>query len=1114
MATVTKTFAFLSNAESFVATAGPASTLSWDGTTGNPAGSLKARTAGRNKIDSNYWEWTGTWEQLGVPTGSVVTGIQLSSTSTRCSEYNVGAGSSIGPYELRNGDGTVLRGTLWSGRSVSASSGTWTVTGTQAAVTFAAEASTTQVRIRLADQLNTGNNNGAAISVHDDQVVLIITYAAAPPAHSGSVGTSGAGTLSASGTGEESGGGGGEPTNLLAAFDPSFADGLNPNFTTPSCDEVWESDGGIDGDHYTTLVATSTSNFSMNTNWVPYTPGSPVSVGVGLRHKAGTARSCRADIQFGDVGGAVLSSVNGGAVVPGSSWQTLANLNQSHATAVQVRIRFIALTPQVGDSVGVDAFQIEPSATLPAFNPVEGAAGGAVALESAWIGAFGTDTMSIVTKLVDGGTDDVVIRYSTNSDMTSSTDSAVKSPDPQGVTKHTLTGLTADTVYHYRVVSGGVELADAGTFRTMPAAGSFTFGYASCKNTTQDTLVFNDLATRDPGARFFLNIGDLHYLDIDAADAPARRDAYETFLTKTNINAALRDLPMDYVWDDHDSTGNGAWSGDGDFPSAHLVYRERVPHFALPESDSIHHTFVVGRCRFIVMDCRSHADLPGAADSSSKTRLGATQKAWLINLLQTSTEKVVFLVSTSPWVAGVGVDDTWGSYSFERAEIAAEIAANGRVVILSGDQHCLALDDGTNSPGGCPVWHAAALQRIATFKGGPYSHGQSLGGPDQYGYVEVDDTGGSDVTVTYNGIQGDGSTWLTWSKTLSDTQAFSGGAAVGGSGTLSAGGMPAWNVAAGLSGSGALGTTGRPSFQRPVGLSGAGTLSNGGAPSFTRTLSLTGAGTLAAGGTAVSQSAGSVGLAGSGALTASGMPHASRPVGLTGTGALAAAGESSATGLLSLAGAGTLNGSGAGVSQGSGAASLAGSGALSATGEFATAGAASLSGAGTLASSGGLSVARTVQLVGAGDLTAQGATVSTSTVGLNGSGDLNASGVAGSAAGVGFSGHGVLAPASVAGLAAGAYLAGLGTLSAFGVPAISQVGQLAGDGTLDASGGILIAGIGPMSGAGVLTIVGVTDVLMVEAEGLPAGTDRAGGGATLLREGQTGLALRSAAWLV
>jgi GTPase SAR1 family protein len=81
----------------------------------------------------------------------------------------------------------------------------------------------------------------------------------------------------------------------------------------------------------------------------------------------------------------------------------------------------------------------------------------------------------------------------------------------------------------------------------------------------------------------------------------------------------------------------------------------------------------------------------------------------------------------------------------------------GGIVMLSGDAHAVAIDDGTNSgyaaggAGGFPVIHAGALDRAPRSKGGPYSHGAFPGG-GQFGTLRVDDDGGPEVTVTLRGL--------------------------------------------------------------------------------------------------------------------------------------------------------------------------------------------------------------------------------------------------------------------------------------------------------------------------------------------------------------------------
>ncbi len=182
MATLDVTFSFTTNpttdSPAWSSSSGAATTMSWDSAFGNLAvGSLKARTAGRNKADSNYWLLQCTWQQLGIPANSTVTAISLKSTATRCTEYNVGSSSTIGPYTLRDSAGT-LQATMWTGRTVTAVDGAWVATGQQAtqSVPSALQPASSTIQIRLEDSLATGANNGAAVTTYDDDVVLTIAY--------------------------------------------------------------------------------------------------------------------------------------------------------------------------------------------------------------------------------------------------------------------------------------------------------------------------------------------------------------------------------------------------------------------------------------------------------------------------------------------------------------------------------------------------------------------------------------------------------------------------------------------------------------------------------------------------------------------------------------------------------------------------------------------------------------------------------------------------------------------------------------------------------------------------------------------------------------------------
>ncbi|RLE16997.1 MAG: hypothetical protein DRJ50_14570 [Actinobacteria bacterium] len=118
---------------------------------------------------------------------------------------------------------------------------------------------------------------------------------------------------------------------------------------------------------------------------------------------------------------------------------------------------------------------------------------------------------------------------------------------------------------------------------------------------------------------------------------------------------------------------------------------------------------------------------------------------------------MIVWINTLPWIGTTG-DDGWHLYTRERPELADFIAFNGieGLVMLSGDAHMLAIDDGTNSDysttgnAAIPVFHAAAMDRTGSVKGGPYSHGAIPGG-GQYGWMTVEDDGWSPICIDWSG---------------------------------------------------------------------------------------------------------------------------------------------------------------------------------------------------------------------------------------------------------------------------------------------------------------------------------------------------------------------------
>jgi alkaline phosphatase D len=325
--------------------------------------------------------------------------------------------------------------------------------------------------------------------------------------------------------------------------------------------------------------------------------------------------------------------------------------------------------------------------------------------------------------------------------------------DADGVAAFDLRELEPGTRYEYRVSAGGFQ-AVAGTFRTFgDGRFSFRLAFSACADTGSSSPVFD--AIREARPDLFIHTGDIHYEDITRNDPERFRRAFDAVMASPAQGRLYRSVPIAYTWDDHDFGGNSSDSASAARPAATAVYRQVVPHYPLSDDGrfGIHQAFTIGRVRVILTDSRSQRT-SNRRPPQARTMLGAAQVQWLKQELSAAAgAPLVIWVNTVPWIAAPGSgSDNWGSYAREREEIANHIERVGlasRLLMLSGDAHMVALDDGTHSnyatrsPAGSRgfvVMHAAPLDRRTSVKGGPYSHGVS-GRRGQFGLVDIVDDG-------------------------------------------------------------------------------------------------------------------------------------------------------------------------------------------------------------------------------------------------------------------------------------------------------------------------------------------------------------------------------------
>jgi alkaline phosphatase D len=394
-----------------------------------------------------------------------------------------------------------------------------------------------------------------------------------------------------------------------------------------------------------------------------------------------------------------------------------------------------------------------------------------------WSGAVTSDSARLVARLRRPAAATAVRLLVATEPAFGSARPFAPAPVREGILRFALEDLEPATLHHYALEVDGQRREPAGSFETF-AEGSMSFRVAlgSCARTGSNHRIFDTIRRLAP--RFFLHLGDFHYENIDSIEPADYLRAFDRVLGSPRQAALYRGVPIAYVWDDHDYGPNDA---DGTLPggdAARAAYGLAVPHYPLPGSDSIQQAFSVGRVRFVLIDVRSHRDPIERPDGPDKSMLGEAQRGWLFDELERAarTHALVVWANPVPWITKNEPPDSghgWQRYAWERRQIADRIRELGlerRLVMVSGDGHMAALDDGTHSrytsedlpEPAFPVLHAAPLDRYPRLKGGPYSHGYSrprrlfgLLQIQQFGLLDVRDDG-ERLEVELSGRDADG----------------------------------------------------------------------------------------------------------------------------------------------------------------------------------------------------------------------------------------------------------------------------------------------------------------------------------------------------------------------
>lgn len=335
-------------------------------------------------------------------------------------------------------------------------------------------------------------------------------------------------------------------------------------------------------------------------------------------------------------------------------------------------------------------------------------------------------------------------------------------------------GLAPGRRYAF-AVRGGEELGSVATFpRPGETAAEVFFALTSCQKRAAASNVWEDMAARLPAASedravLVMHAGDLHYENIGEDNPERFRDATLAVVRDERAHKVFSQYQVSYMYDDHDSGKNNAGGDSPSRPAALGNYAAMVPHtpvnLSKADEPRSFHAFTAASVRFVLTDLRTQSS------AAKGEMMGDEQLGWLLSELRNSSSySVVVWLSSRPWIAEeMSGADHWGGISpGQRRTIANVIAQEGvdNLILVSGDMHALAADDGTHSDysergsAGFPVLHAGPAANAGSAKGGPYSEGcvsTKFALNKQYATVRLYNLGaggsGKGPCVDFNGYQ-------------------------------------------------------------------------------------------------------------------------------------------------------------------------------------------------------------------------------------------------------------------------------------------------------------------------------------------------------------------------
>ncbi len=352
------------------------------------------------------------------------------------------------------------------------------------------------------------------------------------------------------------------------------------------------------------------------------------------------------------------------------------------------------------------------------------------------VGAVTSESAKIWSRW--SGEAEVFVRYRpVGSHPFARTASVNASTDADWTAKAGIDGLAPGTTYEYHVVAkAGAKRTSSPThyFRTRPASAS-ALSFSVLSDFALQLKPSTALAmAASPRPDFVAVIGDWDHRDPSrdhdtgnpyppkrAPDvlefmramhrdtrSPSSAIGAQVVAGFIDSSAANPQLPLFYVWDDHDYCQNNTGAGCN-FKAQAL---QSLKEYFIPAADNgwtdssgcgatgaWQHFDRAGLASIFVLDARSNR-VDAASAEGARTLLGSCQLQWLIAGLKSSTQTWKFVLSPVPFNPLTKAYDGWGAFVDDRQQILDAMGSAGikNVVFISGDIHSGgAIDDGTHS---------------------------------------------------------------------------------------------------------------------------------------------------------------------------------------------------------------------------------------------------------------------------------------------------------------------------------------------------------------------------------------------------------------------------------